>query len=321
VGSAEPLSPDLARLTARMREEPYASAVKVAWRATDVHQVLARFVAGPAVARDFARSGAIRNTDDRNRVEFSFARTVSAKAFEIEHLRERADRLGASRLPMAASIGIVCADIVSTPTPSRTDRPPCPTVLSAEQRSACRSPDPSCAGRPAWSRSVIPESGGTPTGLIESALLGRGAGRGREPDAARPIVALGGFMPAEADAAAARLALRQGRPDVAAEALISAFSRYRTDPWPDTRSWGAHLSLAEEIVTKERRTAPALFETLGLPFAVRALEQGRVTTRLRIASLARLGRPVRRGTRTPRAACAVAEGRPRVSRRVLPPAR
>jgi hypothetical protein len=100
VGSKKPLAHDLEGLVRRIGQEPYATALRVAWRATDVHEVLGRFVGGPAVARHFRQGGAALNTDDRNLVEFSFARTVSKGPFDIEQLRAYADRLGASRLAM-----------------------------------------------------------------------------------------------------------------------------------------------------------------------------------------------------------------------------
>jgi hypothetical protein len=45
------------------------------------------------------------------------------------------------------------------------------------------------------------------------------------------------------------------------------------------------LDLALEVVTRSTDTAPPLFETLGEPFAVRAIDEARIHTRLRIAAV------------------------------------
>jgi len=72
---------------------------------------------------------------------------------------------------------------------------------------------------------------------------------------------------------------------VAAATLMSAFSRYRVDPWPDMAAMNRALDLAVETVTERKDTATLLFEALGEPFAVRALDEARVHTRLRIAAV------------------------------------
>ena len=90
-------------------------------------------------------------------------------------------------------------------------------------------------------------------------------------------------VPAEADAATARLAYRRGLPDVAVDALVSAFTRYRTDPWPGQPPMGRGLALAREIAAANPETAPRLYDALTLPFSVRALEQERLFSRVLVA--------------------------------------
>jgi hypothetical protein len=70
VASRRPIRHDAAALRARIREEPFATALPAAWRAGELEDVLARFVAGPGLARRLRQSGHPVNTDDRNRVEF-----------------------------------------------------------------------------------------------------------------------------------------------------------------------------------------------------------------------------------------------------------
>jgi len=285
VGSKAPLAHDLEGLAARMRQEPYATALRVAWRATDVHEVLGRFVGGPAVARHFREAGAALNTDDLNLVEFSFARTVSSGAFDIEQLRGYADRLGASRLPMdGVDWDRVRRHRVDAYTIIHVEAP-LPPGLPAADRTAAEAQRLHARGDLLGALRSFQTLGRAPRGLIESALLAEGLAEAGDPQASGPIDELGRLLPAEADAAAARLALRRGRPDVAAATLMSAFSRYRVDPWPDMAAMNRALDLAVETVTERKDTATLLFEALGEPFAVRALDEARVHTRLRIAAV------------------------------------
>ena len=285
IGSKAPLAHDLEGLAARMRQEPYATALRVAWRATDVHEVLGRFVGGPAVARHFREAGAALNTDDLNLVEFSFARTVSSGAFDIEQLRGYADRLGASRLPMdGVDWDRVRRHRVDAYTIIHTEAP-LPSGLPAADRTAAEAQRLHARGDLLGALRSFQTLGRAPRGLIESALLAEGLAEAGDPQASGPIDELGRLLPAEADAAAARLALRRGRADVAAATLMSAFSRYRVDPWPDMAAMNRALDLAVETVTERKDTATLLFEALGEPFAVRALDEARVHTRLRIAAV------------------------------------
>src|SRR5687767_1991887 len=105
VASVEPRTLDVARFSERAREEPFRTALRVAWRAETAEAVLARFVAGDEVARATLRRGMVPNTDDRNGVEFGFARTVGGGfLFRLERLRAAAARIGADRPVMAGSV-------------------------------------------------------------------------------------------------------------------------------------------------------------------------------------------------------------------------
>ena len=64
-------------LRARMREEPFSTAMANVWRAVDVESVLARFIADTRLARTIAgQEGDNLNTDDLPVIEFEFAKTV-----------------------------------------------------------------------------------------------------------------------------------------------------------------------------------------------------------------------------------------------------
>ena len=98
------------------------------------------------------------------------------------------------------------------------------------------------------------------------------------------IKALREFQPTEANAAAARLALRRGQAEVAESALATALVEYRSDPWPSQVSMAHALSLADELTLARRDMAPVLFEALRQPFAVAAIEEPRRIIRLSVES-------------------------------------
>jgi spermidine synthase len=95
VGSLAPRRLDLAGLRGRIAEEPFRTAMKDAWRTDAVEGLLARFVAGPELARRL-RDAPV-NTDDRNALEFGFARTLGvAGLLDVAAVREAAAEAGAS---------------------------------------------------------------------------------------------------------------------------------------------------------------------------------------------------------------------------------
>ena len=75
--SFEPIVYDVAALRARLATEPYRTALGRAWRVTDFEGVLAHYVARTSLARLIADDeGEYLNTDDRNLLEFAFARSA-----------------------------------------------------------------------------------------------------------------------------------------------------------------------------------------------------------------------------------------------------
>jgi spermidine synthase len=105
VASHQPRTLDFGRFADRTREEPFRTALRVAWRADTPEAVLARYVAGPALASGMLRDGVAPNTDDRNRVEFGFARSVGRKIlFRLSRLRQTAARLDADRPALQGAV-------------------------------------------------------------------------------------------------------------------------------------------------------------------------------------------------------------------------
>jgi hypothetical protein len=96
VGSRAPLRHDLARIRARMGEEPFRTALEDVWRTERLEGLFARFVAGPAFAARLQALAPPLNTDDRNALEFGFARSLGVEGLlDVEAVRRAAAEAGA----------------------------------------------------------------------------------------------------------------------------------------------------------------------------------------------------------------------------------
>jgi predicted membrane-bound spermidine synthase len=286
VASRRPIRLDAAGLRARIREEPYATALRGAWRADALEDVLARFVAGPALARDLRAHGAETNTDDRNRVEFSFARTLASTGlFDLNRMRRAAAALGADRPALDGPVdwGRVERQRLSIHTIAGSTVKPEPGAPEAERLRALAHSQ-YLAGDLALAVKTLEGLAVPPEGPVETTIMAEGLADLGDPRAVPQIKALSEINPTEAEAATARLALRLGQLELARNALASAFVHYRTDPWPGQVSMSHALALADELTLNRPQLVPILFEALGQPFSVAALEEPRRIIRLSVGS-------------------------------------
>ena len=97
--SNQPFSYTAEALRQRIAEEPYRTALAVAWRATQMEGFLARYVAGERLVEEASRNYVhCLNTDDHNRIEYGFARTLGRPGgFSLAKLHERAIALRSHR--------------------------------------------------------------------------------------------------------------------------------------------------------------------------------------------------------------------------------
>ena len=97
--SNQPFSYTAERLRQRISEEPYRTALAVAWRATQLEGFLAHYVAGERLVEDASRNYVhCLNTDDHNRIEYGFARTLGRPSgFSVAKLHGRAIALQSDR--------------------------------------------------------------------------------------------------------------------------------------------------------------------------------------------------------------------------------
>ena len=240
-------------LAARIAEPPFKQALANTWRAVDLNGVLGHYLANDTLARAFATADHVElNTDDRNVVEFGLARSVgraecvrdrgSAAACRRVECRpsdaRRRDRHQLGRGGHGVDHGQRGAGIVRGVRPAAASRRAGAAALDATDENG-----EIAAARQAWPPNADPRD---PNELAMLADVEAEVAS----DAALPLIEkLRVYQPGEADVLLAKLRLRQSRRADAASALESAFTRFRTDPWPTTRLKQGAVDMAQIVVS------------------------------------------------------------------------
>jgi spermidine synthase/MFS family permease len=285
VASAAPLTHDVAALRARVAEEPYRSALLHTWRVSDAEGVLAHFIASSAFTRSIAEEqGEYLNTDDRNLLEFAFARTAGNPEAVDDEVREGAAGQGQDRPELRGEVdweSVVDQRMAMRVIEGRRPTPPRGASRGLQRRAE------------ALGRYVIHDAVGVvatwqsqeraPTSFTELEALGESLAEMGDGAALPVLERLRALSPIEADALTARFHARRGHPDEAALAYVAAFTAYRADPWPNPDLLrrvlvDVGLPLAEDPLVGAR-----IYDALAAPFALHMLEEDRLRVRLRIA--------------------------------------
>lgn len=288
--SEEPLDLSAALLRTRLRQEPFRSAFAYGWRTVDLEGVLARYVGGAALVDLVAeRNGRRINTDDRNAIEYGFARTVGNQqaGFSIPALREEAIRCGAARPSVSDGeidwrrvedhrqmmYALFDGTIMLPPSPS-------PEQLSRTKTLQCY-----------WRADVEgmvkswETAGYEPLYPDEVALLGLACAH-RGDERARPlIVRLQDDYPTEARAIEAILLCRQGRYGDSADRLEEVLLRLRKTPWCLPHVLELVFPAALQVAANHPDDARRIYTALGRPLAVYLSEEDRLATAHAIAGL------------------------------------
>ena len=282
VGSMQRRVYGVSAMRARIAEEPFASALARAWRVVDLNGVLAHYLASDALARGFASASSVAiNTDDRNLVEFAFARSVGGAGDAlVGDIRTLAQSMRADRPPLDSDAGISWPEVdthwsalMSWNVPETIARamPMDEQLRQYAEREYAAERDSETV-RALW-RNVGNRRPRDPTELAMLADLESDEGK----DEALAIVdELRRYEPAEADTMLAALRLQQRRVDDAAAALEAVFTRLRTDPWPLLRYKQKALDLANEATLVDPALARRLYEALIEPFSIRAADSDRL---------------------------------------------
>lgn len=285
VASMQGIDHDLERLRGTIREEPYKSALANAWRATDLEGVFARFLVNDGYARTAAElQGGILNTDDRNVLEYAYARSVGRSMdADPELLRERAADLGQHR-PERLKGGIDWKTVDQrrrSMMVAYESSVNVPKVNPERSQAYNHYVDGQLADAlSAWKKLKNPE----PRDLVETMLLAECLANAGQDEAQSRIEQLRVHLPIEADALLARWHLRQGREAEAIPRFEAAFTAFRINPWPERMLMARTLKAVENAADDasaafDRR----LFNTLAEPFAAACNDSDRLWTRLALA--------------------------------------
>ncbi|MBW2453991.1 MAG: fused MFS/spermidine synthase [Deltaproteobacteria bacterium] len=284
---------DAEQVAGSITQAPYREALLGAWRVTSVEGVLAHYVAQPSFARAVAdQAGAYAvNTDDRNLLEFGVTRSLGRpNDFEVERLRRLAVERGEGRPQVVkgtvdwqrvddryVELGMASS---ASPKPFALPRMPPERQRRFDAMGAW------VAGKPRVVVQAWQAQPRAPESVIELMVLADAhAALGHEDETLALLDQLRPWLPVEASAITARLAMRLGQRERAFEALRKAFLAYRSNPWPSNALMGRSLALARQLARAEPRFVDPLFTLLGEPFSVESLRFGRSAVRLDIAML------------------------------------
>jgi hypothetical protein len=285
VGAKRPLSYTPQTLAARIQSEPFKTAIRVAWRAVDLEGFLSHFLANEGFATYLAHSDQAEiNTDDRNVVEFGFARTVGSSESLLAEMRNVARRAGHGRPSFAGNAPSIDWGAANTAWVGHQMAERHFSGVSIEgtrdeqARQAAllyyfRDSD-TAAARTTWRQQARPPAGPTEIAMVADLEAEQGS------DASLDLIEqLRVYQSGEADALLATLRFRQGRLGEAATALEAAFDSFRAEPWALARYKERAIALAAAAAGRDPEVASRMFEALKAPFSVRAFQDEQLATR------------------------------------------
>ncbi|MBJ6762398.1 fused MFS/spermidine synthase [Myxococcaceae bacterium JPH2] len=284
VATRKPVTHDVARLRARLAEEPYLTATRSIWRTDEVEGVLAHFIASPEFTRHVAEDNAsLTNTDDLSSMEFALARSLGRETgFSAGSLWEASRRLGTDRPGLAGGE----ADWGRVEQLRLWNDVPAPGGEAAEA-SALRLREAFVRAVEtrdfARARQLWIQGGWAPHGPREQVAVAQALAASGDEQAMPFIATLRATLPVEADLLEGLLRIRQHRAEDAAALLERAFTGLHATPWPPRELTSLLLDAVPSIARQDRVLGRRLYEVLRKPFAAASLSQAREDTRLALA--------------------------------------
>jgi hypothetical protein len=237
------------------------------------------------------------NVDDQTLIEFGFARMAADQvALSSKDIRKLA-RLRSEHRPRAfqGSLDWPRADeawasfLVSE---EEIDEPP--DFLGAEAKARLHAQTQFLAGDHAKAVAFWFSQYSDPQTPTELAAIGEALASAGDDRARTYIDKLRAYEATEADAIAARLLLRQGKPREAAAVIETTFDRHRRDAWPWTVIGKHAIDTAEEITRADPGMADRVYAALAQPLPVYLHEDRRIGAMLWIAMHTELAVPCAR---------------------------
>jgi hypothetical protein len=288
MASRQPLVHDLDLVRARVRQEPYRTALSRIWGVEGAEGFYASYLASPAFARAVrAAEGETVNTDDHPILEFGFAKNLGRVGlFQVNDLirlaRERGEDHPATRgVPLdwnrARELRGARTAYWNSPGPEPDPGADEGSRKRAAARNAWTQGNPTAACQ-SWLGQAEP-----PRTHADRLLVAECMAAVRHPAAPQYARQLVQDQPIEADLVLAQWLANVGRTAEAGERLLAGFAGYRRDPWVHRPLMAQSLTLAVELAARDRALAARLWDALGQPFAARMHNQQRVLSRLWVA--------------------------------------
>jgi predicted membrane-bound spermidine synthase len=297
VGSMQPLQYDVEALRTRIAEPPFKLALEKVWRVNDVEGFLSHFVANEGFARDIvAAKKSFLNTDDRNHIEFGFARSVGKLwGLKIGEVREAARRRSQHRPATTGEVdwSRVEDQNLTMDVHLGTPRPSSPSFANEEQRRRLAAISAYVAGAPQEALNLWSQQTRDAQSLTEYAMVGHMLAWAGDTRATDYIEKVAATHPGEASMLTGFLRARQGRFTEAADAIESAYLSLRTDPWMMSPIAERSYEVAQWVAAQDPSGNIALrfFRALEQPFSVYVFDEDRRKAFALIAAQADRGRP------------------------------
>ncbi len=283
VASAEPIPYRIPELRRRLQEQPFSNAMAAAWRVAGLEGLFSHYVARDSLARSIARQEtAFINSDDQNRMEFGFARSLGQSAlFQSDELWRIARARGEDRPAVEGEVDWTAVERqrLSTLTAEGVSGPVQPDWPPAEQQRAAAHQH-FLGGRLGEVRGLWLAAPWEPAGPLELVMIAEALADGGDSRAVSYAARLRDSQPAEADAILARFLWSQQKWEECFAAAAAAFERYRGDPWPLLPVMQRLLAIIEDLPARDPRLAEPGCDLLASPFSVSLLDQERTMARI-----------------------------------------
>jgi spermidine synthase len=292
VASKKPLRHDIAAIRARVAREPMRSALLGPWRAIDAEGFFSHYVGNADFGRFIANANSDSiSTDDRNHIEFGFARTANAvRGSEAEELRLLARGNGQHR-PPGIDKGLDWERVddgwLTFQASSNTQVSP-NSQMNEGQRRRAAAIGQFVQGLPQQALGHWSAQKREPTDPTEIAVIAQSLAESADEAAVKFIDRLRPLKPAEAAAILGRLRLRQDKFPESAAAVEAAFIAYRTEPWSWPFIMGLAIDSAKELTAKSNETMGLMREALSKPFALNMFDDSRRATVLALDMVQKL---------------------------------
>lgn len=290
MASHEPVAYDVEKLRARLREEPFKTALLSAWRADGFEDFLAHYVGNQAVAETLQHfnQGPL-NTDDRTIIEFAFARSVNLmNGFRLANVRVGAIGAHADRPHLVnGEINWARVDEGRLSTNALLDRiPQFLATLTAAQRSRAAAFTDYTAGDLSGALRNWRAQSDEPTTISELLLVSECLAAEGDSSALPYIDKLSAALPLDADAIRAEFLWRTQKPQESVEILVKFFQALREDPWPARELIERSLTRVEGIARSDqsKKATGLVYDALRMPFSVFTNETDRLGTLLSLSA-------------------------------------